>query len=342
MTVFLLAFLLAIPVFTHAVTVANLYEAEVPVKDQSAGQRNSAIRAAFVQIMVKLTGNRNAAAIYGVSELLDRSGQFVQQYEYRSEPDQNTGQPVTRLWIRFDARVIDDGMREYSIPIWSQERPSTLVWLVIKDDLGQRFASLDEESRYFSILQEQAGARGISFITPLYDLQDAAAIKSSDVIGGFEGPLSLASKRYQPDAILAGAVVSLGPDLWEGRWLSIIQGQPVRWSNSGDSIEIVLSEGMDGQADHLAARFAQVQGFVSENTQEISVAGVNSFARYARILSYLESLNFVSSVEVKHMDSSHVIYVLSTRGSAEALTQALTLGRVLQPSGVNGEYQLLQ
>ena len=342
MTVFLLAILLAIPVLSPAVTVTNLYEAEVPVKDQSAGTRNSAIHAALVQVMVKLTGNRNASSIYGVAELLERAQQFVQQYEYRSGEDQLTGKPTTRLWVRFDASVIDNGMREFSIPVWSQERPSTLVWLVIKDDLGQRFASLDENSRYFSVLYEQARARGISFITPLYDLDDAASINTSDVVGGFDGPVLLASERYQPDAILAGVVTTQGQGLWEGNWLGIIQGQPIRWSNSSDSIDIVLSEGMDGMADHLAARFAQLQGFVSENIQEISVTGVNSFAQYARTLSYLESLNIVSSVDVKRMESGRVIYVLSTRGSTDSLIQALALGRVLQSSGPGGEFLLLQ
>ncbi|MCG8324652.1 MAG: DUF2066 domain-containing protein [Thiotrichales bacterium] len=342
MTGFLLALFLAHSHTAQAATVTGLYEAEVPVSNQTAGQRQSAIRAAFIQVMVKLTGNRNAASIYGVSEMMERVDQYVQQFEYRTQDDR-AGNPSTRLWVRFDPRVIDRGMRDYSIPIWSQERPSSLVWLVIRDDLGQRFASLDVDSRFFSVLQEQAGARGISFITPLYDLQDATAIRSSDIIDGIDTTIMLASSRYQPDAVLSGAITSAGAGLWEGEWLIIIQDQIInRWMNSGDSIEIVLSEAMDGLADNLAIRFAQTRGYASETIQEISVTGVSSFAAYARTLSYLESLNIVSAVDVKSMDTTRVVYVLSTAGTAETLAQTLTLGRVLEPAGNSGVYQLVQ
>jgi len=336
----LMLFLLtACPPVSLAVTVTNLYQAEVPVADQSAAARATAIRAALVQVMIKLTGNRNAAGIYGVDELQARADQLLQQYEYRSAGEE--GNSRLHLWVRFDPRGIDNGMREYNIPVWSQERPSTLIWLVIRDDLGQRFASLDANSRYFTALQEQASARGIPFITPLYDLQDAAAIRTDDVIGGFEEPLIQASERYQPDAILAGTVMATASGLWEARWLAIIQGQPRQWISAGDSIEMVLGEGMEGLADQLAAAYAQQQGFASENTGEISITGVDSFARYARALSYLESLNLVSSVNVKSLDSKRVTCVVSARGDMDTLHQALVLGRVLQPAGNPGEYRLL-
>lgn len=339
--ILLLSVLLILPLSGSAVTVRGLYEADVPVTDQSSAQRNTAIRSAFIQIMVKLTGNRNAGGIYGVSDLLENATQYVQQYEYRNKEDEATGSSSTQLWIKFDPGIIDKGMREYNIPVWSQERPSTLIWLVIKDDLGQRFASLDENSRYFSVLNEQARARGIQFITPLYDLQDASAIKSSDVMDGLEGQIQLASERYQPDAILAGAIIASAPGLWEGRWFSSIQGQVTQWSNSGDSIELVLSEGMDGQADNLAARFADTQGFVSESNQEIRVNGIANFEQYARTLRYLETLNFVSGVDVKSVDHDQVVYLVSIRGSENSLSQALSLGRILEPSGAVNEYRFV-
>ncbi len=343
MPVLLIIMMCMSPLPGLAVTVTNLYEAEVPVADQTANGRSAGIQAAFIQVMVKLTGSRNAASIYGVSELQQRAVQFVQQYEYRGVEDAKTGQVRPRLWVRFDAGAIDNGMREYNIPVWSQERPSTLLWLVVRDGLGQRFASLDEDSRYFTVLREQARARGISFITPLQDLQDAAAIRSSDIIGGLEAPLQQASARYHPDAILAGSLIGDPQGLWEGRWTLIIQGQNAGgWSSTGESIDLVLSEGIDYLADNLATRFAQTQGYAGESTQEISVTGIGSFAGYAETLRYLESLNFVSSVDVTDITPGRVVYRLTTRGDASTLAQALALGRVLQPSGVGGEYQLLR
>ncbi len=321
-----------------AVTVTGLYQAEIPVTNQSSSQRQSAVRAAFIQIMVKLTGNRNAGSIYGVDELVPQAEQFVQQYEYRNQVNEE-GIETTRLWVQFDQNVVDNRMREYNIPVWSQERPSTLVWLVINDDLGQRFASLDEYSRYFAVLQEQARARGISFITPLFDLQDAAAISTNAIVAGDTGAIEQASSRYQPDAILAGVVNAVTPELWEGNWISIVQQQNLTSTGSGDSLEIVLSEGVDAHADQLAARFADTQGFVNETTEQIRVTGIRHFEDYAKTLSYLESLNFVSAVDVSRVDVNQVEFVLQLRASNASLSQALSLGRLLQPgTGVN-EYR---
>ncbi|HHH39763.1 MAG TPA: DUF2066 domain-containing protein, partial [Sedimenticola sp.] len=78
----LLVFLLPYPEVARAVQVAGLYQAEVPVAGQSAEQRNQAIRAAFAQVLVKVSGRPGIAARKELAAALGNAARYVQQYSY--------------------------------------------------------------------------------------------------------------------------------------------------------------------------------------------------------------------------------------------------------------------
>lgn len=316
-----------------AVTVSGLYEAVVPVTDQSTASQNQGIRAALLQVMVKLTGQRNATSIYGVDTILDNANSHLQQYEFRTYPDEETGEVRHKLWVSFDANGIRNEVRQHSIPIWSQERPSTLIWMVINDELGQRFAKLDRASRYLYILNEQASARGISFVTPLLDVQDTMSLKDDDVVAGLIGPVQQASSRYVADAILTVVVNNLGPGIWQAEWMSIINDAPGRWQTSGSTAGEAISEGVDALADTLASIYRQDIGYAHESTFEIIVSGIPDFRAYAKTLRYLESLNFINQVDVKRANDNSITYSLVANGGFSSLEKAVLLGSLLQSHG---------
>lgn len=317
----------------QAVSVSGLYEATVPVADQSSKSQSTGIRAALLQVIIKLTGKRNAASIYGVDSILENTNRYLQQYEFRNITIPETGDIQKQLWARFDASVLESEMLQYGIPIWSQERPSTLIWMVINDELGQRFANLDRASRYLQILNEQAAARGISFVTPLHDLQDASTLKDSDIVGGLLEPVKQASSRYVADTILTANINSVGLNLWEAEWTSIINNENRNWTTSGSSVVEVISEGVDALADTLSGLYSQDVGFANESSFDIIVTGVQDFRAYAKTLRYLESLNFISSVDVKQVNSNSITYMLTARGGPTAVEQAASLSNILQPAG---------
>ncbi|NIN35787.1 MAG: DUF2066 domain-containing protein, partial [Gammaproteobacteria bacterium] len=51
--------------------VPGLYEAEVPVADQGQASRQSAITEAMKRVMVKLTGDRNAAGRFNLVPIIE-------------------------------------------------------------------------------------------------------------------------------------------------------------------------------------------------------------------------------------------------------------------------------
>ena len=181
----LFAFLLVLfcSVNTYALTVEGLYEAEVPIPDQSIQYRKGGIAAALRSVMVKLTGDRNVFGRSAAVDMIKEAERYVQQYEYRSKQvrsrDQLTSEKQLHLWVNFNAKALNDSLRNYAIPVWGQERPSTLVWLASQKDQRRKLITQEDESGYTEILNQRTAQRGIPIVYPLLDLEDTLVLKAS-------------------------------------------------------------------------------------------------------------------------------------------------------------------
>ncbi|MCI0591494.1 MAG: DUF2066 domain-containing protein [Gammaproteobacteria bacterium] len=345
--VFLIA--LIFPQISLGAQVFGLYEAEVPAVDQTAVTRKQALATALRVVLVKITGDRNVASRSALVPLLEDAQHYVQQYRYRTEsPATGNGTASNTegltLWVRFDAGALDRRLRELGVSIWDQERPSTLVWLVIEDTKGRRLIGTDEPSEYAPVLTERAGVRGIPVLVPLMDLEDSGSIKSTDVWGDFAEPILKASERYHPDAVLAGRIAPVSPGFWEGRWTLYVDGQSVNWVSQGDLPAFVLDEGIDTLADNLATRFARTGVYTETAGVEVVVTDIFNVDEYARVLRYLQSLKAVTDVQVRRVDPGKVTFLVVARGGADAIAQAVSLGDTLEliARGAEPSYRLLR
>jgi hypothetical protein len=332
---FLLLLLLAHATPSPALKVQGLYEAEVPITDQSAAARQQAVSGALRLVLVKLAGDRNIPGVVSVAPLLAAAERYVQQFRYgeamvpTTEPGA-AARKESRLWVRFDEDALNRDLRDLGVPIWGRERPSTLLWLVIADPAGRNWATAEEHGGYLSVIDARAAARGIPLLYPLFDLEDAAALKTSDVWGGFPQPVLDASRRYNADAIVAATLESPVPGIWEARWTAYVGDETLAWTGEGDIPESLLEEGMDGVADVLAARYAGTHGAAEASDFDITVVDVESVDRYARALKYLQSLNSVADVQVAAVREGTVRFSLRVHGGEAALAQAVALGRTLE------------
>ena len=330
----------------QALTVEGLYEAEVPVPDQSAGNRKSGIAAALRSVLVKLTGDRNVFSRSAAIDIVKDAERYVQQYEYRSKqvlPQEfdNTEKQL-HLWVSFNSRALNDTLRNYSIPVWGQERPSTLVWLATQNDQRRKLISQDDKNSFIEILNQRATQRGIPLIYPLLDLEDTLVLKADDIWGGYSDMVQQASARYSSDAILTGSIEADQEGKWEGRWSVTLQGQTSSWITRGDLPTVVLDEGIDNLADVLAQRFAPAGNSTHDAVVEIIVEGVNDYEQYARVSEYLASLTSVTDVRVKTAESNKVTFELITQSGELALAQSIELGNVLESTvGAGRSYRIL-
>jgi hypothetical protein len=342
--------LLLLPQLTLAVKVQGLYEVEVAVSDQSETARNRAMQTAFRMVLIKLTGDRQAPGRTALQPLMKQAQKYLQQYRYRDvvlEQELDDGEMAeiteTRLWVKFDEPSLNQALRDLSVPVWGRERPSTLLWLGLGDEEGRRLVGLEDAPEQIQAIEERASQRGISIIYPLLDLDDTAALRASDIWGGFRQPVFNASSRYHADAILTGTIESPVAGIWEGQWTAYINNQMASWTSEADLLLAVLDEGIDNLADILASQFARTPVFSGVNEVSLSVADVFNTDQYAKVLKYLSSLNSVSDVEVTEVEEGKVTFILQVHGGELAVIQAIELGRIIEAIGSSEDssYRLL-
>lgn len=331
----------------QAVVVSGLYEAEVPVPDQSADSYRLGLAQAMIEVLVKLTGDRNVQGREATSVLTGHPEKYVQQYKYRDKPvikdDQLSLEQQLYLWVSFSPDALDNALREYGMPLWGKVRPSTLVWLVVDDNGERNFIGLEDEQGYTAIMDNYAQSRGIVLTHPLLDYQDRELLRAADVWGGFMGPVGQASARYSPDAILTGSVEHLVSDGWKGHWTASIAGETRTWDTGGEQAATVLQQGIDALTDLLAERYVQTATYVSDAGVEIVVKDIDTFEDYSTVLKYLGSLNSVTNVAVATVEPGSVTFNITVAGGALAIQRAIELGQTLQPiTGGGSTYRLIR
>jgi uncharacterized protein len=333
--------LIAQPV--HAIKVSGLYQSTAPVSDESTAKRKSAIKLALIQVLVKLTGDRNIGKSSGISTLVERPERFVQQFRYQQAPKEEDGQiQTTELWVQFDESALNDALRSYGLNIWGKERPSILVWLAHEGEETRKIVSFEESPEYLGMLEQRASARGVSLLFPLLDLEDTSQMSVSDVWAGFKEPVLSASERYQSDVIITGRLIQTLPTLWESQWTVYIDGQDMHWSSQGELAEIVLEEGVDELVDRIASRYVNT-GSTRTEVIELLVSDINNLDEYARVLAYLESMQSVSSLQVKRVSADKVMFEIVSHGGLTAINQTIELGKTLELVSNNEQlnYRLL-
>lgn len=325
-----------------AVEVTDLYETELLVSGQGRTERHNAVRQALAEVVIKVSGNEQAALLPGVPGLLDQSLQLLQQYRYRNEvptassPDGETQQ---WLWMRFNQQGLDKALRAINIPVWGRTRPSTVLWLVVDQGGQRRLLGGSDESELLAGLRDSARRRGIPLVLPLLDLEDQQRLKATDVWINFQETILAASQRYAPEAILVGRLLELDGGRWQARWSLNLAGQLYDWSHTG-LLETALNMGVEGTASTLVARFVrQPLANNQSGLLRVRLRDIRNLADFARGERYLRGLSGVTDVQAGQIDAEQVLFTIKTRGDRQGLLDAVRLSSqpVLQLAVAGGE-----
>jgi hypothetical protein len=331
-TAFLIAAIaLVFPVFA-AEEVKNLYEAEVVVADKARALRSEAFGLALLQVAIKVSGTRGAAANPVIVEAMASPDRFVQKFRYDNiapQEGQAPDSPALKLWVQLDAPAVDALIREAGMPVWGRVRPSVLVLVAIESARGRELLSSDDAGGWAAFIQRTAGERAVPMVLPLMDLEDRSRLRASDVWAGFEDNVRVAAKRYRSEGVLLGSVYERLPNFWEARWRLLLEGRRHEWVDQGEGLDAVLLAGVHESADRLASRFGGFTGTTVASGVEIHVTDIRSLRDYGRTLEYLDSLDGVSRVDVTKVTGGSVSFRVDARGGRETVRQVIALGHVL-------------
>lgn len=299
-----------------AVEVGDLYTTSVAW--QAGESRNPAYRRALQAVLVKVTGNPSAASDPAIVGLFGNPGRLVLGYQAGS---------ADSLLVSFDGRQINDILRAADQPVWSVDRPLTLVWLAVDKGRGERkiLSASDRSVNMLSarradpadFLRERvrniAAKRGIPVAFPLMDAEDQSNVSVADIQGGFTDPVIAASRRYGAGSILIGRVNAAQIDRIQWQWVF-----------GADTMNFTGSvERAGGRvANRMASLFA-----LSDSTNtvvaDIVVSGIDDAAGYGRVLGYLSGLPQVKSVAVESVENGQTAFSLELLGGLARLQDAL-------------------
>ena len=330
----------ALPFSLCAIEVTGLYQGIVTVNSRDdVRERQRAFSDALRQVLLKVTGD---SAIYNqpnIRRALVNADDYVDTWSYRTvnlETDDSSTLAIELSVSFFEPQVLTllDGA---GIPLWPGNRPYTLLWLVVQDELGVR-QLLGTSSRGYPTIQRllasEARNRGLPLLLPILDFEDLRAVSANDVWDMNTEALLAASARYQSESILLVRVFRTVAGDVLGKSNYLFRGQVFELDAFEEPLESFLQQSVALAADELAGYYAVLLSGTDSNMEvNLTVEGIRSAEDYAGLLHYVSQLTDVNGLRIARVKDQTIELRLSTGGQLRQLVETIALNRNLQPAG---------
>jgi hypothetical protein len=337
----LLVLLLVVAQKLDAVTLENLYQAEVLSDSQSDAQRRIDASEGLSQVLTRVSGRSDILQNPVIVAALKTPEQYYSEFSYarvEAGNDEAAALPQPGLdplpaeaprqvmRIRFAPSLIAKILREADLPVWGSNRPSVLSWMAIDDESGRQVLGEANPSLFAKTLNQAALARGVPLLLPLWDLEDSRGVSSSEIWGRFLGRIEAASKRYSPDKILVFRAESEFSNQWRGDW-SLGEGGQWRSGTVYGESQAQLATALVGV---LASVLSEQYAVTSTRSEvRLTVEGITEIQDYAEVSRYLEGLTQVMSVQPVRILTDMVEFKLRSEGEVQQIIDVIALDRKL-------------
>jgi uncharacterized protein len=338
-------FLLLISVFlistANAVPVSGLYNAEVnlPVTQSEEQMLNEAFGLATEEVLIKVSGDKNAITGDLLVQAKRQSSAWVAQHSVASLnellPSEGGLVPGKQVKVTFYQESIDRFLSQNNLPVWGDNRPSVLVWLVSEQNGIRTLSGSKEPSDLLNQFAQSASMVGVPVYAPLLDDVDKRAISASDVWGFFEDSIANASTRYQTDSIAALRVSNYAGQLSGSLLVLLKNGESERFVLSGTTVRDLIDQASADLAKVFSSRYASVRNSSSASRLNIQVAGVTNYGTMSRVQTYLESIGVVRNVILVQVDGEKIEFSIEIDGDKQKLFNSISLSRLLINAPLN-------
>lgn len=198
-----LTLLLFMPMFSaQAEVTEGLFSGSVEVNNQSVTAQANALKEAFKQVLVKVSGNRALLTSEKMQRHINNADDFLQSYQFDFQEEK------TFYIAHFSPQRVENAIRVAGFPIWGKRRPDALAWIAIEDNRSAERYLLGEgdSPQLTQVVQHSAKQRGIEVDLPLLDLTDLQKLNVYDVWSSNAQSIQRASERYQVDFVLSARI----------------------------------------------------------------------------------------------------------------------------------------
>ena len=332
--------LLIIAATARAEMVANLYDAAVPVKEQTQSTFRRAASEGLERVLIRVSGRSQVSDRADIASALANPEPLVVQYRYHqplapdNDPSAVDESPSLMLELSYSPRQVNALLQSAGLPVWSANRPSMLVWLVADTATGRRFVGGGEQPELQALMNDEAQRRGLPLQFPLFDLTDTANLSVNQVWQLSAPAVREASQRYGSAYILVGRASEFSTGQWVASWL-LLDGDVVRtFESDGMGARQALASAVDRVADVQAERYAVLNGGAGAGSSLIQVDGIADFRSYAALMGYLESLAIVRHANSVWVSDKELVVDLVLNDDIEKAQRFLAMdGRLQEVSG---------
>lgn len=314
----------------RAQLVESLYSASTPVATQSTAERNAAIKRVFASVLIKISGQSDIVDNKDINKAITSALSYVTTFNFETHNGQ------LQLIASFNESSVDALLKQSSISIWGNQRPTAMLWLAHEGEQHQRLVVSDDSANTTGIMvKNQAQARGMPMLLPLWDLDDQFSVTASEVWGLFSDSIALANARYATDYMVLAKVSEYGLNQ-QLNW-AIYKQNPL----SHDYREIVAS-GLDEFVDYPTA----IKALVDQTTDffarqysvdtsgetgltEFVVTNIDSIGKYVKVSDYLSSLKSLESLQLVANQQQTFTFRAKLLGNEQALKDVLQLEKRL-------------
>lgn len=312
----------------------GFWAAQVPVDGQGEADRDAALPRALLEVLVKASGDGTLRNLPELDAVLAEAANVVRDTRFVTEsvPSPGGGEVVrTAMVASFDPGGIATLLRIVGRGVW-ENRPPTVVWLVIDDGTAKRVAT-SAQAAALGPLTRRAGERGIPIRLPDFDATDRATLDAEVLWIGAPEIIARTSARYAPAALVVR--LTRRADGWAARNTLIDGGQAQDWTGVHADANAALAIAVDGAADRLAIRHAVAPEDLVPGVHRAWVRGVRSARDYAQVAAALAALPDLNSVRIDGADGDRLLVTLDAKVRlARVLRLQTRTPRLLEAAGV--------
>jgi len=331
-----LLLLFALGTTTWAATEVSLYQERIIVSgNASQKEQSSAIELAFKRLLVRVTGISEALQEPTIVAELDKGSRYLSSFRFEASGEFFTnilGEKVATkaMVLDFDEATVNGLLIQNRLPVWGARRPDVLIWLADRLDGQDHILADNETTELAQLVSAEAAGRGVPLLFPIMDLTDTLNLSFADVNGLFSQDIEAASGRYSAEAVLAGRIVQRVND-YSADWLLLFKGERIRLPEVKGTLADIVTDGINMVAERLSEQYAFVLDPLLLGTIRLQVVNINDLAEFAAIERYLQTLNLITGITVRHFGASDIVFDLTISGDRMQLADLLNLDGQLVP-----------
>lgn len=295
-----------------ALGAENQFEVTVPL---TAEGEEAAFQAGMADLLVRVTGRRDAAQLPALAPMVENASRYVTSYR-RS--------PGRQLLVTFDQDAVEGAVAQAGLPFWSEVRPTTLVWLAVDRGGGRRgLVMADTIGEERAAVEAAAAQRGLPLAWPSATGGEDPRLRFEQAWSGDAASLAETASRYGAEGVLVGKAVADAAGGYAVDWTFL--GGGGRSQARGD-----LDTGVHLAADQYASRYATTAG-AQRSDVEIIVSGLTHAAAFAGASRELGNLAAVRDLRLVQVRPDSATFRASVRGGIDALRREAAGGGRLRP-----------